>query len=77
MIGLFRLAGIEEDDDLITVCVSDIRSGEKIASTFAYAFSNGIQSSDFTKCAKNIYLPILRGMKMITKIFPHIEKNIK
>ena len=28
VIGLFRLAGIEEDDDLITVCVSDIRSGE-------------------------------------------------
>merc|ERR1711988_1149344 len=25
VIGLFRLAGIEEDDDLITVCVSDIR----------------------------------------------------
>ena len=25
MIGLFRLAGIEEDDDLVTVCVSDIR----------------------------------------------------
>ena len=35
VIGLFRLAGIEEDDDLITVCVSDIRSGEKIASTYA------------------------------------------
>lgn len=28
VIGLFRLAGIEEDDDLITVCVSDIRSGD-------------------------------------------------
>ena len=26
VIGLFRLAGIEEDDDLVTVCVSDIRS---------------------------------------------------
>ena len=25
VIGLFRLAGIEEDDDLVTVCVSDIR----------------------------------------------------
>lgn len=25
VIGLFRLAGIEEDDDLITVCVTDIR----------------------------------------------------
>ena len=25
VVGLFRLAGIEEDDDLITVCVSDIR----------------------------------------------------
>merc|ERR1712232_890213 len=25
VVGLFRLAGIEEDDDLVTVCVSDIR----------------------------------------------------
>ena len=25
VIKLFRLAGIEEDDDLVTVCVSDIR----------------------------------------------------
>ena len=41
VIGLFRLAGIEEDDDLITVCVSDIRSGEKIASTYALALVTG------------------------------------
>ena len=48
VIGLFRLAGIEEDDDLITVCVSDIRSGDKIASI--YAFSNGLQfSPDFVR----------------------------
>merc|ERR1739838_472131 len=25
VVGLFRLAGIEEDEDLVTVCVSDIR----------------------------------------------------
>ena len=42
VIGLFRLAGIEEDDDLITVCVSDIRSGEwSISSTYVHVFSNG------------------------------------
>ena len=42
VIGLFRLAGIEEDDDLITVCVSDIRSGEwSISATYVHLFSSG------------------------------------
>ena len=33
VVGLFRLAGIEEDDDLVTVCVSDIRSVKATAAS--------------------------------------------
>ena len=25
VVGLFRLAGIEEDEDLLTACISDVR----------------------------------------------------
>ena len=30
MIPMTRLAGIEEDEDLLTACVSDVRSSNKI-----------------------------------------------